>query len=127
MTPSTGSRGLLIGLWVLKAIAGLAFLTFATFKLTSAPVMVQEFGEIGLGQGFRYVTGLIEAVGAILLVIPATSRFGSPLLLAVSVGALVTQAAILHGDIIHTIVLIAITGFLTWQAWRPVTTAAIAA
>ncbi len=127
MTPSTGSRGLHIGLWVLKAIVGLAFLTFATFKLTSAPVMVQEFGEIGLGQGFRYVTGLIEAVGAILLVIPATSRFGSPLLLAVSVGALVTQAAILHGDIIHTIVLIAITGFLTWQAWRPVTTAAIVA
>lgn len=119
MTPSTVSTVRSVGLWVLKIIVGLAFLTFGTFKLTGEPMMVEEFGLIGLGQAFRYLTGLIEVAGAILLMVPATSRFGSPLLLAVSFGAFLTLAAILHGDVVHTIVLIAITGFLTWLAWCP--------
>ncbi len=119
MTSFTGSRVGSAALWALKIIVGLAFLTFSAFKLTGAPMMVAEFGQIGLGQAFRYFTGAIEAAGAVLLVIPATSRFGGPLLLAVSIGAFLTQAAILQGDVVHTIVLIALTGFLTWLAWRP--------
>ncbi len=104
--------------WALKGLVALAFLTFATFKLSGQPMMVQEFGVLGLGQGFRYVTGLTEVAGAILLLVPMTSRFGALVLLCVSVGACIAQATRLHGDVIHTIVLIAITGLLSWMAWR---------
>jgi uncharacterized membrane protein YphA (DoxX/SURF4 family) len=127
MIVSSGSKVWSIGLWALKIVVGLAFIAFASFKLTGAPMMVREFDQIGLGQGFRYLTGLLEVAGAVLLIVPSTTRFGSPTLLAVSVGALITQAAILHGDVVHTIVLIVITGFLSWLAWRPGVAAVIAA
>lgn len=119
MASSGNSKTATIGLWALKALVALAFVAFGMFKLSGQPMMVEEFGKIGLGQGFRYITGGLEVLGAIALLVPATSRFGAPVLLGVSLGACVTQATILHQDVIHTLVLIAVTGFLTWLAWRP--------
>jgi putative oxidoreductase len=45
--------------------------------------MVQVFEAIGFGQWFRYVTGVVEVGGALLLLVPATGFFGA-LLLAVT-------------------------------------------
>lgn len=47
-----------------------------------------------------------------------TSRFGALVLLCVRAGAFIAQATRLHGDVMHTISLIAITGLLYWMAWR---------
>jgi putative oxidoreductase len=45
-----------------------ALFLFAAFgKLTSRPMMVQEFDIVGLGQWFRYFTGIVEVVGAAAL------------------------------------------------------------
>jgi uncharacterized membrane protein YphA (DoxX/SURF4 family) len=108
-----------IALWAFKAIIALAFLLFGAMKLAGAPMLVKEFDVLGLGQGFRILTGVVEVVGAALLLIPATFRLGALVLLAVSIGACIAQATRLHGDVIHTLVLIAATGFLSWRAWRP--------
>ena len=34
------------------------------------PMLVEEFDKIGLGQGFRYVTGVVEIIGAIAILAP---------------------------------------------------------
>jgi hypothetical protein len=77
-------------------------------------MMVTDFGAIGLGQGFRYFTGAVEVVGALALLWPKTSFWGAAILTCVSIGAFITQAFVLHGDVLHTLVFIAVTGFLTW-------------
>ena len=68
-------------------------------------MMVEEFGLFGVGQWFRYLTGLLELAGGIAIVVPPISVFGAMLLLAGDAGALVAQLAVIHQDWIHTIVI----------------------
>jgi uncharacterized membrane protein YphA (DoxX/SURF4 family) len=92
-------------LWVLRILIAALFLFAAYAKLSGQPMMVEEFGKVGLGQWFRYFTGAMEVVGALLLLVPRSSPLGAVVLLLVDVGAFVAQLAILHGDVIHTIVI----------------------
>ncbi len=85
-------------------------------KLMGAPMLVQEFDRIGLGQGFRIFTGLVEIIGALLLLRPRASAYGGAILFCASVGALVGQAGPLHGDVVHTRVLMVLTAGLVWIA-----------
>jgi uncharacterized membrane protein YphA (DoxX/SURF4 family) len=126
MASSLGSRPKVIGLWALKILFGVAFIAFGSFKLMGSPMMVQEFGVVGLGQWFRLFAGACEVGGALLMLVPQTTRVGAPILLCVSIGALIAQATRLHGDVIHTFVFIAATGFISWQAWtaKPASAAA---
>jgi len=103
-----------IGIWVLKGVVALVFISAAVAKLTGAPMMVAEFNLIGLGQGFRLFTGLVEVGAAVLLLIPRTSPVGAALLFCVSFGAMIAQATRLHGDVVHTLVFMALTGLLIW-------------
>lgn len=100
-----GWSGKTIALWVLRVLAAGIFLSAAAMKLSSQPQMVDEFATIGLGQGFRYLTGLLELAGGIAVLVPRVSPLGALLLLAVDAGAFVAQVAILHMDWIHTIVI----------------------
>lgn len=100
-----GWSGKTIALWVLRILAAAIFLAASFMKLSGQQQMVDEFAIIGLGQGFRYLTGLLELVGGIAVLIPRFSPLGALLLLAVDAGAFVTQIAILHMDWIHTIVI----------------------
>lgn len=103
--------------WAFKILVGLVFIAAATAKIAGAPMMVQEFKVIGLGQWFRDFTGAVEIGSVILLLVPATSRFGALGLLGVCVGALFVQATILHGDLVHVFVLMAASGFLVWRGF----------
>lgn len=93
-----------ITLWVFRILSALPFLGGAYFKLTSAPMMVEEFEKFGLGQWFRYFTAIVEGLGAILTLVPATSPFGLLVLLGVDGGAGVANIAI-GGDLIHVLVI----------------------
>ena len=58
-------RSEVIALWVVQiALAGM-FLLAGGSKLLGAPAMVTLFTTIGVGQWFRYVTGIIEVGSAI--------------------------------------------------------------
>lgn len=103
-----------VGLWILKALLALAFLAAAFLKLSGNPKMVAEFGEIGLGQWFRYLTGAIEVAGAGLLLWPRTAFLGALTLLGICAGALVAQIGPLHGDLIHVFVLGALLALAAW-------------
>jgi putative oxidoreductase len=55
------------------------------------------FDAIGIGQWFRYVTGLIEVGSAIALLVPSFAVFGALALAATMVGAIVTHFFIVGG------------------------------
>jgi len=100
--------------WAVKILLALKFFAFAGFKLSGQPMMVKEFGEVGLGQWLRYVTGLLEITGAVLLLWPGRTVFGAGLLACVCVGAFFAQLLAIHVDVIHTIVLTAIFASIAW-------------
>lgn len=82
--------------WMLTVVLLIIFTFAGGVKLVSTPAMVQEFARIGLGQWFRYLTGILEVSGAIGLLIPRM-RFWAALQIAiVMVGATITNIAVLH-------------------------------
>ncbi len=104
-----------IGLWALKSVLAAIFIAAAGAKVTGVQQMVDEFNQIGLGQWFRYFTGLTEAIAGILLLVPATTVYAAAYLTLVCLGALIAQAVVLHGDVIHAIVLAVILGLIAWN------------
>lgn len=82
--------------WLLTIFLALAFLAAGGAKLASQPGMVTEFAEIGAGQWFRYVTGILEVSGAIGLLIPKIRFWAALQISAVMVGATFTNIWILH-------------------------------
>src|ERR1700721_2323710 len=102
------SRSKTITLWILRILMAALFLFASYMKLSGNPMMVDEFNTIGLGQWFRYFTGALEVAGGIAILVPSVSVFAALVLLAVDVGAFVTQIAVLHGDWIHTVGIAAI-------------------
>jgi uncharacterized membrane protein YphA (DoxX/SURF4 family) len=107
-------QALRIGSWVVQIAAALLFLMAGSSKLRGAPEMVGLFQAIGVGQWFRYVTGGLEVVGAVLLVVPSLAAFGGALLVAVMLGAVATHAFVIGGNPTMAIVLLAASAFVTW-------------
>ncbi len=104
------TRGKTIVLWILRILMAALFLFASYMKLSGNAMMVDEFNTIGMGQWFRYLTGALELAGGMGILVPSVSVFAALVLLAVDVGAFVTQIGVLHGDWIHTVVIGAILG-----------------
>ena len=77
------------------AMGGL-FLYLGGSKLLGAPAAVRLFRDIGWGQWFRYVTGVVEASGAIMLLIPALAGASALLLMSVMMAATGVELFVLH-------------------------------
>jgi hypothetical protein len=93
-------------LWLTQiALAGMLILA-GGLKLAGVPVMVALFDAIGIGQWFRYVTGSIEVVSAVALLVPAWAPFGALLLIPTMVGAVVTHLFIVGGSPVAATVLL---------------------
>jgi uncharacterized membrane protein YphA (DoxX/SURF4 family) len=113
--PVNSTRGITnIILWVLQVAAALMFLMAGSSKLLGNPMMVGMFQTIGIGQWFRYLTGGLEVVGAILLLIPALAGLGGALLVLVMIGAVATHLFIIGGSPAIPIVLLVVTALIAW-------------
>lgn len=108
------ARNVTIILWVLQILAAAAFIAAGTFKLIAAPQMVEIFQHIGIGQWFRVVTGVVEIVGGIALLIPAFAAFGGLLLATTMVFATLIHLFVIGGNPLAAIVLFAITATVAW-------------
>jgi uncharacterized membrane protein YphA (DoxX/SURF4 family) len=108
------SKGLNITCWVLQGLAALAFLAAGGSKLAGAPAMVAVFAHIGVGQWFRYLTGGLEVIGAIGLLVPGGAFYGAALLATVMVGAIAAHLTILGGNPTPAIVLLLITATVAY-------------
>jgi putative oxidoreductase len=84
------------GLWALQALLALAFLVTGSSKLTGAAAMVQLFDAVGVGQWARYVTGTLEVMGAIGLLVPRLTSWAGLGLAAVMAGAVFAHLTVLH-------------------------------
>ena len=106
--PTSVRRGRsgVIALWVVQtALAGM-FLLAGGSKLVGAPAMVTLFNTIGVGQWFRYVTGLIEVGCAIALLVPSIAVFGAVVLGPTMICAVATELFIVGDSVIPPAVLL---------------------
>jgi len=101
--------------WGLRILLALAFGAAGAAKLAGAPQMVQVFEAIGFGQWFRYVTGVVEVGGAVLLLVPATGFIGGLLMTVTMAFAIATHLVLIGGSPAPAIVLALLSAFVTWR------------
>ena len=95
------------------ALAGV-FLLVGGAKLIGQPDMVALFRDIGVGQWFRYVTGSIEVVSGLALLVPSLAPFGALLLAPTMVCAIATHLFIVGGSPMPATVLLAGSLAIAW-------------
>jgi uncharacterized membrane protein YphA (DoxX/SURF4 family) len=108
------SRPVTIILWVLQIVVAGMFLIAGGSKLAGAAPMVDMFNTIGVGQWFRYVTGLIEVGSAMLLFVPSLAIVGAILLICTMVGAIIAHFTVLHTPPTMPVVLLALSAIIAW-------------
>jgi uncharacterized membrane protein len=82
--------------WILAVLLTIVFMFAGGSKLIGARAMVQEFAQIGFGQWFRYLTGILEVSGAIGLLVPKYRFWAALQITAVMAGATAVNIVILH-------------------------------
>jgi uncharacterized membrane protein YphA (DoxX/SURF4 family) len=118
LTTSLKRRALTALLWTLQIVSAAIFLFSGTLKLSGAPMMVEMFGAIGLGQWFRYFTGGLEVISAVLLLVPSLARFGALAMAVTMVGAILTHLFIIGGNPAVPVALLAATTTIAWVRSR---------
>jgi putative oxidoreductase len=91
-------KALNLTLWMVQVLAAAVLCIAGGTKLAGAAIPIAMFEQIGLGQWFRYVTGGLEVLGAILLLVPTTAALGAVLLAAIMGGAMATHLFVLGGS-----------------------------
>ena len=102
------------GLSVVRGLLALAFAGAGGAKLYGVPMLVEEFQHIGLGQWFRYLTGALELLGAILILAPSLAAFGAVLLICIMIGATVTHLFVIGGSAVPALVLLALSAIVAY-------------
>jgi len=103
-----------IVIWILSGLASLAFLAAGGSKLAGAAPMVDAFAKLGVGQWFRYVTGLLELTGAVGLLAPKYRFYAALLLAAVMVGAVATHLFIIGKSPAGAALLLVLVSVIAW-------------
>ena len=112
--PAASGKGRLITLWILSSLVALTFLAAGGGKLAGAAVMIEMFDKVGLGQWFRYFTGLLEVVGAIGLLMSRYAFYAAVLLAIVMVGAIIAHVAVLGGSPAPAVALLVLSGIIAY-------------
>ena len=107
-------RAGVIALWITQIVVAAMFLLVGGLKLTGAPALVALFDAIGAGQWLRYVTGSIEVVSGLALLVPSLAAFGALLLVPTMVGAIATQLFIVGGSPVPATVLLIGSVAIAW-------------
>ena len=81
------------GVWALRVFLGLVFVAAGVDKFLG-PMWVRVFNDIGFGQWFRYVTGIVEVLGGCLLLVPRATVVAVPALVCTMAGALLVHLAV---------------------------------
>ena len=120
VTPSTGSSQPVVSRtfnrvgWALQILLALAFFGAGFSKLFSAPDMVALFDQIGRGNWFRYLTGVMEVLSAVALLVPGWARFGALNLIMTMLGAIATHLFQIGGNPVGPVVLLVLSGAVFW-------------
>jgi putative oxidoreductase len=118
--PAARSRARKVAEWGLRLFLALVFVYAGVQKFPSAPgaMWVKVFADIGLGQWFRYFTGVVEVVGGALLLVPAATILAVPLLACTMVGAIIVHVLVVGTGPQTVAVSILLTGLLAIWVMR---------
>jgi putative oxidoreductase len=108
------SRAKNVALWALQILTVAAFLLAGGAKLSGQPAMVETFDKVGVGQWFRYFTGGIEVVSAVLLLIPRLTPVGAALLVCTMAGAVLSHLVVIGGSTVPALVLLCLAALILW-------------
>jgi hypothetical protein len=107
-------RASLIALWITQVALALMFVMAGGSKLAGVPAMVTLFGALGLGQWFRYVTGVIEVTSGILLLVPSAAIYGALLLIPTMLGAIAINLFVVPASPVAPLVLLLAAAAVAW-------------
>jgi len=93
-------------LWILQILAAIVFLMAGSAKLFGNPMMVEVFSNLGLGQWFRYLTGGIEVISAIMLLVPQSIPIGALLPVGTMFGAVAAHLFVIGGSPLAPVILL---------------------
>jgi len=105
------------GITLLRVLLGIAFSTIGAAKLTGTLNTVQTFAAIGWGQWFRYVTGMVDITGALLVFVPRWTSYGA-LLLACTVGFAAVLSLTRPRDLVPALALTLMSGTVAYLTGR---------
>jgi putative oxidoreductase len=108
------SRVSLIALWLTQIALAVMFVMAGGSKLAGVPAMVTLFDAVGLGQWFRYVTGVIEVTSGILLLVPSAAIFGALLLIPTMLGAIVINLFVVPASPVAPLLLLLAAASVAW-------------
>jgi putative oxidoreductase len=113
---ATRSRPATIALWTLQVLLGLMFIVGSGApKLFGEAYAVQIFEDLGTGQWLRVVVGLLEVAGGIGLLVPRLAGLAASCLVALMVGATVSQLFFLSEGFWYTPVILGVLlGVVAW-------------
>jgi len=92
----TGEQPSVFGDWLLRGAIGLGTMYVGWAKFASTGEWVGIFHQIGLGDWFRYFTGVVEILGGLLVLIPRAAVAGLALLAITMACAALIDALILR-------------------------------
>jgi putative oxidoreductase len=112
--PVAHGRVALVALWLTQIGLAAMFMFVGGLKLAGAPQLVALFDAIGIGEWLRYVTGSIEVVSAVALLVPGWAAFGALLLIPTMVGAVFSHLFIVCGSAVPATVLLTGSPAIAW-------------
>jgi uncharacterized membrane protein YphA (DoxX/SURF4 family) len=119
MASETAGKVRLIFTWILRVFLGLLFLAIGIEKLTGTMGTVPFFAAIGWGQWFRYASGVLDTVGALLILAPRWTSYGALIITAtVGLGTILCFTMPLYNPL-FPLVMTLLAATLVWLAWRP--------
>ena len=98
--------------WILRVAVAVVFLSLGSSKFEAKSMWVKMFDRIGFGQWFRYLTGILQVAGALLVLVPRTFLLGLGLLACTMIGAAAIWIFRLGGPADAIIPLIVLAGLV---------------
>lgn len=99
----------------IRVLLTLAFLAAGLAKLAGVQMMIDTFDAVGVGQWFRYVTGIIEVGAAVLLWVPGLQAVAAGLLVCTMIGATIAHLTVLPSPAIPAVVLGVLSAITLWN------------
>src|SRR5262245_36380460 len=109
-------RARTIALWTLQILLGLFFIVASGApKLLGQHYAVEVYEQIGWGQWFRYLTGVVEVAGGVGLLVPRLAGAAAAGLSITMVLAAATQTFLLDAPAMAIFPLV-LAGIFAWMA-----------
>lgn len=115
---ASGRMGIFVT-WALRLIIGVLFLAVGLEKLSGTMGTVPFFDAVGWGQWLRYVSGVVDTVGALLVFAPRFTSLGALMITcSVGLGTYLCYAKSVFNPA-FPLVMTLLSATLVWLARRP--------